>query len=143
GTAVTSRTGDLGGESSGGDQREANKEGRALANAALEGQRATVLIDNHGTRDRKALSRAPPHALRRVEGVEDPTANLLRNPSACIGDAQLDPAVLLASADGDRATRVGVRADCVLDRVGGVDHDVQDGLVELTGEARDERERGV
>src|SRR5436305_11709528 len=109
-------------------------EGRALAGLALDGDRAAVSLDNR-VGDGEAEARPLAHGLRREERVEDAREVFGRDAVARV--AYLD----------DRRRALAPRLDADLaalsDRVRGVDEEVEPDLIQLPGEAVDEREFAV
>ena len=68
--------------------RQADAEGRPLADPALDLDAPPVAVDDP-VHDRQPQSRPLPHVLGREERVEDPRENLGRNPGAVVPDREV------------------------------------------------------
>ncbi len=87
------------------------------------------MLRDRSPRKRQALAAAAADRLRREERLVDPILELGRDPNAVVGDLNHGVASLDASRDPDRAAVLGA-VDSLLDRVSGIDHDVEEADVD-------------
>ena len=98
-----------------------------------------MLVHDHRPSNSQPLPRAPSDLLGGEEGIVDLVANLPRNAATRVGDADHHRCAFVLRSDGNGASLPRV-LDHVRDGVSGVDDDVQDGLIELTGAAGNRRQ---
>src|SRR5438477_377859 len=116
--------------------REGHAEDRPAAGAIPHLEAAAVALGDAET-DPEAKARAL-LALRREEGLEDMRQMLFRDARSGVGDLDLDR-VRADEAGGRVAMRLGRDGDdpALRHRLGGVQHEVEDDLLDLVGRRHD------
>lgn len=114
---------------------QVQREGGTVARRGGEGDPAVVLLDNAGVDHRETLAGPFAYLFCGEERFENVRLRARWNPAACIRNADNDAVVLLLRRDGDETARLRFAALPVSDRLGGVDDDIENGLIELAREA--------
>ena len=109
-------------------------EGGADAVLDVEGQPALVTFGDDRVAERETLAGSLAGLLGREERIEDPLADVEGDSAAGVADGQRHTTVVCAGCDRDAAPVVRSRR-VFLDRLGGVDHDVQDRLGQVAAVA--------
>jgi len=89
-----------------------------------------MLVDHHAPGNSEPLTGAAADLLGREERIEDALLDRLRDTAAGVADAHDDVAVVGRGGDRDATAHAG-GLGVIGDRVGGIDDDIEEGLVEL------------
>ena len=95
--------------------------------------------NDDAARNRQSLTGPAADALGGEERIEDSVANAFRDPAAGVRDRNQDMVAVQSTAHGDDALAIGPR-DGIGEGMCGVDHDVEDDLVDLAAVAANRRE---
>ena len=98
-----------------------------------------MLVHDHIARDGESLARAPSDLLGCKEGIEDTLPDRVWDTASRIRHLDDGPWSILTSAYGDPSFALVATANNVADGVGGVHDHIQNGLIEVAGQAHDGR----
>src|ERR1700690_3282496 len=119
--------------------RQADEKRRAFAAPHFKSQRAAVLVDDDGARDREPLSRTLADFFCRIKRVEYTVARRFRYPRAGVADRDFNGIPVESGAYRENSEFAGVFDD-IGHRMRGVDDQVEDYLIDLAQMARNQRQ---
>src|ERR1700677_1806440 len=100
-----------------------------------------MFVHNDGAGDGQTLAGAFAYFLGGEKRLKNSSPHGLGNAGASVADADFHPVAVATRADADDT--LGLPTELVLDGMGGVDHDVEDDLVELSRQTGNQRQGRV